>query len=80
MSIVLPAIVQRHKSTVTSDRTISGSYDWLRLGQGATGQQCLLRSPAAIAYRDRSLAYAWSRYHERLENIDGKSHRRKSGD
>ena len=24
--------------------------------------------------------YAWSRYHERLENIDGKSHRRKSCD
>ena len=34
------------KATVTSDRTISGSYDWLRLGQGATDLQCLLRSPA----------------------------------
>ena len=37
------------------DRAISGSYDWLRLGQGATDRQCLLRCPAAVAYRDRSL-------------------------
>ena len=43
------------KSTVTPYRTISGSYEWLRLGQGATDRQCLLRSPAAVAYRDRSL-------------------------
>ena len=43
------------KATVTPDRTISGSYDWLRLGQGATDRQCLLRSPVAVACRDRSL-------------------------
>ena len=43
------------KATVTPDRTISGSYDWLRLGQGATDRHSLLRSPAAVAYRDRSL-------------------------
>ena len=43
------------EATVTPDRTISGSYDWLRLGQSATDRQCLLRSPAAGAYRDRSL-------------------------
>ena len=36
------------KATVTPDRTIYGSYDWLRLGQGATDRQFLLRSPAAI--------------------------------
>ena len=43
-------------ATVTPNRTISGSYDWLRLGQGATDRQCLLRSPAAaVAYGDRSL-------------------------
>ena len=40
---------------VTPERTISGSYDWLRLGQGATDRQFLLRSPAAVACRDRSL-------------------------
>ena len=34
---------------------ISGSYDWLRLGQGATDRQFLLPSPAAVAYHDRSL-------------------------
>ena len=45
----------RVKATVTPDRTISGSNDWLRLGQGATDRQCLLRSPAAVTYRDRSL-------------------------
>ena len=44
-----------YKATVTPDRTISGSYDWMRLGQGATDRQCLLRSPSAIAYPDRSL-------------------------
>ena len=37
------------KATVTPDRTISGSYDWLRLGQGATDRQRLLRSPAVVA-------------------------------
>ena len=44
------------KATVTSDRTISGSYNWLRLDQGATDRQCLLRSRAAVAYVDRSLS------------------------
>ena len=39
-------------ATVTPDRTISGSYDWLRLGQGANDRQCLIRSPAAVAYGD----------------------------
>ena len=48
------AIKTDPKATITPDRTISGSYDWLRLGQGATDRQCLLRSPAAVAYRDRS--------------------------
>ena len=43
------------KATVTPDRTISGSYDWLRLGQGANDRQCLLRYPAAVAYGDWSL-------------------------
>ena len=43
------------KATVTPDRMISGSYDWLQLGQGATDRQCLLRSPAAVTYRYRSL-------------------------
>ena len=43
------------KATGTPDRTISESYDWLRLGQGATDLQCLLRSPAMVAYGDRSL-------------------------
>ena len=62
------------KAVITPDDTISGSYDWLRLGQGVTDRQCLLRSPAA-ACGDRSILYALSRYHERLENIDGKSHR-----
>ena len=41
------------KATVTPDCTISGSSDWLRLGQGATDPQYLLRSPAAVEYRDR---------------------------
>ena len=31
------------KATVTPDRTISVSYDCLRLGQGASERQCLLR-------------------------------------
>ena len=45
------------KATVTPGSTISGSYDWLRLGHGTTDhvRQCLLRSPAAIVYRDRSV-------------------------
>ena len=38
------------KATVTPDRTIIGSYDWLRFGNGATDRQCLLRSPAAVAF------------------------------
>ena len=63
---------------ITQDRTISGSYDWLRLGQGETDRQCLLRSPAVVAYRDRSLrVVAQSR---KIGHIDGKSHRRKSCD
>ena len=66
------------KVTVTPDRTISGSYDWLLLGQRATDRQCLLRSPASVAYGIDF--YAWSRYHERLQNIDGKSHFSKSCD
>ena len=42
------------KATVTPDRTISGSYDWLRLGHGATDRQCLLRSPATAGRIPRS--------------------------
>ena len=42
------------KATVTPDRTIAWSNDWLRLGERATDRQCLLRSPEAIAYCDRS--------------------------
>ncbi len=54
--ILLNAIVKvAAKATGTLDRTISGSYDWLRLGQGAIDRQCLLRSPAVVAYNDRSL-------------------------
>ena len=49
-------IEETSEATVTPDRTISGSYDWLRVGQGATDRQFLLRSPAAVAYRDRSLS------------------------
>ena len=45
----------RAKVIFTPDRTISGSCDYLRLGQCATDRQCLLRSPAAVAYRDRSI-------------------------
>ena len=44
-----------HNATVTPDRTISGSYDWLRLGQGATDRQCLLRPPAADGRIRRSI-------------------------
>ena len=40
----------------TPDRTLSGSYDWLRCRQGATDRHCLLRSPGAVACSDRSLA------------------------
>ena len=40
--------VQVHTTTVTPDRTMSGSYDWLRFGQGARDQQYLLRSPVAV--------------------------------
>ena len=39
----------------TPDRTLSGSYDWLRCRQGATDRQCLLRSPGAVTCSDRSL-------------------------
>ena len=46
---IVRAATQSHRST------ISGSYDWLRFGQGATDRQCLQRSPAAVVYRDWSL-------------------------
>ena len=36
---------------MTPDRTISRSYDWLRLGQGATDRQFMLRYPAAVDWR-----------------------------
>ena len=71
-------------SHTTPDRTIYGSYDWLRFCQGATDRQCLLRSPVAVAYCDRSLAggrssydlsYERSRDYQRLEKIDDKIHR-----
>ena len=42
------------KATLTPDRTIYWSYDWLRFGERATDRQCLLRSPKAVAYCDRS--------------------------
>ena len=42
------------KATVTPDRTIAWSHDRLPFGERATDRQCLLRSPAAIAYCDRS--------------------------
>ena len=44
-------------ATVTPDRTISGSYDWLRFGQGATDRQCPQRSPVPVVYRDWSLSF-----------------------
>ena len=52
------------KATVRPDSTISGSYDWLRLCQGATDRQCLLRSPAArirrsISMRGRAITNDW---------------------
>ena len=43
------------KATVSPDRTISGSYDCLWLGQGSADRQCLLRSRATVACGDRSL-------------------------
>ena len=36
------------KATVTPDRTISGSYDWLWAKVRPIGRQCLLRSPSAV--------------------------------
>ena len=48
-------LIYLRKATVTPDRTITGSYDWLRLDQGATDRQFLLRSPVVVAYRDRFL-------------------------
>ena len=44
------------KYTVTPDLTVSGSYDWLRLGQCATDRQWLLRSPAAVGRIPRSIS------------------------
>ena len=43
-----------NNNAMFSGRAITGSYVWLRLGKGATDRQFLLRSPAAVAYRDRS--------------------------
>ena len=43
------------KATVTPDRMIYESYEWLRLAQGATDRHCLLLYPAAVSYGDRSL-------------------------
>ena len=59
------------KATCTPDRTIYGSYDWLRLDQCETVH---MRSIGNVCYdlQQRSHTainlYAWSRYHERLEN------------
>ena len=47
-------LTRRCKATVTPDRTIAWSYDWLWFGQRATDRQCLLRSPEAATYCDRS--------------------------
>ena len=44
---------QGAKATVTPDRTISGSYDWLRLGQGATGRHDQSLHPTT----DRTIKY-----------------------
>ena len=55
MMTIIAMIVIVAKATVTPVRTIYGSYDWLRWGHGATDRQCLLRSPAAVAYGDQSL-------------------------
>ena len=35
-------------TTVSPERTIYGSYDWLRFGQGATDRQYRLRSPVDL--------------------------------
>ena len=48
------SVYRQIKATVTPDRTIALSYDRLLFGERATDRQCLLRSPAAIAYCDRS--------------------------
>ena len=48
------AFVATFKASVTPDRTIAWTYDRLLFGERATDRQCLLRSPAAIAYCDRS--------------------------
>ena len=47
-------ILRFSSATVTPDRTIYWSYDWLLFGERATDRQCLLRSPEAVAYCDRS--------------------------
>ena len=60
------AILFKYTRSITRylSHSHTGSYDfwigwvgyaWLRLGQGATDRQCLLRSQAAVAYRDRSV-------------------------
>ena len=66
------------KATVTPDhrfldRTIG--CDWAKMRQIDTF--CYDLQQRSHTGMD---LYSWSRYHERLENIDGKSHRRKSCD
>ena len=54
-------MVLESKATVTPDRAISGSYDWLRFDQGATDRQRLVQSPGAVAFTDRSLTIGRTR-------------------
>ena len=66
-------VFKTSKATLTPDWTISGSCDWAKVRP--IDNFCYdLQQPRSISTR------AWSRYHERLENIDDKSHRRKSCD
>ena len=64
---------QPHRIVRFLDRTIG--CDWAKVRQ--IGNVCYDLQQLSHTAID---LYAWSRYHERVENIDGKSHRRKSCD
>ena len=62
---IIPVIRSSAKATVSPDRTISGSYNWLRLGQGATDRQFFAtipssgRIPRSISTRGRAITKEW---------------------
>ena len=69
----------------TSKATHSGLDDFWIVRLVAIGPRCdrstIFATISSSGRIPRSISTrAWSRYHERLENIDGKSHRRKSCD